>query len=239
MDTFRYTINDIAEATGLSRKYIDRLWRRTDPLLEPHRRREEGKNKYWYDHGAMDIFQRVADLKRQGNTMPEIIKDIKRELGRGERTSESDGEEEGGTPPEDKDIVETANQASADHTPMFLDAIQQAHRQAIEAKDDALQSKETTIKSLEKNILLLTDGRDPQKVREDYEQTVKKAAQQEQEIKELRRETSELQSERARQQTRRQRIVDELKKLEGKWFVGKKRRELLAELEAIDQNIQD
>lgn len=238
MDTFRYTINDIADATGLSRKYIDRFWRRTDPLLEPHRRREEGKNKYWYDHGALDILHRVAELKRQGKTMPEIITDIKDELGGGERTSESTGEEEGSTPSEDREDREVSDPprpAGADHTPTFLDAIRDAYGQAIEAKNEALQSKEDTIESLRQNILLLTDGRDPQQVKDEYEQKAQQAARQEQQIKELQQKNSALQSKRARKQKRRRRILDELKALEGKWFAHKKRTHLLAELEELDR----
>jgi len=152
MDGFSYTIQDIVQATSLSRKYVDRCYE-IMPFLKTYRKKSAENNKYFYSAGAFDVFQQIANLKEQGHDR-RSIRDILGEGGLGNQAEEvKEGDRKAGTsPPDDNsDRVTVAD-------------LKEAHQKALDAKDE-------TITALKSKMVLLEAGETNQVNRETELQT--------------------------------------------------------------------
>lgn len=126
---------------------------------------------------------------------------------------------------------------------------------------DQLKEKEKLIEVQKHQLLLLTDGRSPEEKRNEiiekevnlqtlkfkYDELLKNSSstlqtltQTEEETKQLRKEKELMQhKEREKEQAdrdrqvKRNKLLSELKELDGKWFVGSKRKEILKQLEEL------
>jgi hypothetical protein len=117
----------------------------------------------------------------------------------------------------------------------LIEALQQSNEEVREAKDEVIESQQETIESLRENVKLITDGRDPEAVKKEHEKKAKEAAEKEQEIEKLREEKRRRKEREHQRQQRREKLLAELKSLEGKWFYSGRRREIIAELERLDR----
>ena len=180
------------------------------------------------------VFDHIAQLKREGKTIPEIRETLGNELQSGETPSNPDRKslqnnlqnqksERGDQPPQ------TNIQAQ------LIEALQESNEEVREAKDEVIESQRETIESLRENVKLITDGRDPEAVKKEHKQKVKEAAQKEQEIEKLREEKKRRKERERQRQQKREELLAELKSLEGKWFSSDRRREIIAELERLDR----
>ena len=152
MTDFRYTIEDIQRATQLRRKLIDRCFRAMPAILGKYRRKLDG-NKWWYDHGAMEIFQQVAVMKGNGKIFPEIKRWLENEFG----TPESNGEQGSEVLPS---TPESKREATPDHTTLFISTLKESQQRELETKDQM-------ITLLTGNLKLLEEGRERRQQRED------------------------------------------------------------------------
>ncbi len=214
MNSFHYTIENIVEATRLSRKYIDRCHKRMPLILGPHRQRRE-KNKFWYDHGAVEIFHSIAQLKKQGLLLPDIQIALEKQFGSMETVMEIDGQAGQSTTGKNGEVGKTdAGEVPETPSPTIIAILQQSHTRELEMKDQVIHM-------LTGNVKLLEEGRGRREEREAN----------------LRAEIATLAQGTAREvqkATTRQRLLDRLAKLNG-WRARKERGEvvrLLRELEA-------
>ncbi len=214
MNSFHYTIENIVEATRLSRKYIDRCHKRMPLILGPHRQRRE-KNKFWYDHGAVEIFQSIAQLKEQGLLLPDIQIALEKQFGSMETNIESDGQAGQSMTGKNGEVGKPdAGEAPETPPPSIIAILQQSHTRELEMKDQVIQM-------LSGNLKLLDEGRERREEREANLRTENATLTQ--------RTTRE-----AQKATTRQHLLDRLTKLNG-WRGRKERGEvvrLLRELEA-------
>ena len=226
MNGFEHNIQDIAQASGLSRKYIDRCYE-VMPFLEDFRRKSPERNKYFYNSAAFSIFQHIASLKQEGHDRHAIKRRLEKDgLGNGE-SDLGKGREEEGSPQgsEGRDHAESQPPATTDTTTLIVQALTEANQKTLDAKDALIQKQEIKIQDLEKQRLALPDGRTPEQIKADLE------AKEEQG-----RELAALKAAshvREKQAARRRQLLDEYEQLP-RWGRGKRKREILAQLRALD-----
>lgn len=180
------------------------------------------------------VFDHIGQLKRKGKTIPEIRETLENELHSNETPSNADRKsfQNGLQNPKSegrRQPGETEIQAR------LIEALQESNQEVREAKDEVIRSQQETIESLQENVKLITDGRDPEAVKEEHEQKVKEAAKKEQKIEQLRKEKERQKKRERRRQQRREELLAELKSLEGKWFKSRRREEIIAKLERLDE----
>ncbi len=230
MNGFQHSIEDIAEATGLTRKYIDRCYQLM-PFLEAYRRMAADENKYYYNSGAFDVFQQIASLKAQHNNRQQI-KEILESSGLGNQgEAEEEGREEQGSAMESLEMEPASVQPPPD-TKLWIDALQTSSRQAIDAlreamaaKDVVIEEKDSRIHALEDRILALPDGRTPEEIKAGLAEKER----QEQEIEALKKKVGEEQGRAAE----RKRLIGALEQLPT-WGKRKQKKELLSAIKALD-----
>lgn len=176
------------------------------------------------------VFDHIGQLKREGKTIPEIRETLENELQNSESPSNPDRKSLQNAL-QNRNSAEGNQPAETDIQARLIEALQESNQEVREAKDEVIESQQETIESLRENVKLITDGRDPEAVKEEHEKKVKEAAEKEQKIRELRKEKER----REKREHRRQRLLAELKSLEGKWFKSGRRKEIIAELKRLDQ----
>lgn len=228
--TYKHTTNDIQQHTGLPRHFIDKCSSKLSDLLDPYR--QHGKNnQLFYDDNGLTIFDQISQLKqRDGKTIPEIREQLENELQNQQDDTKADRNtpQNGGQNPKSESVSDDGNSAVQAR---LIEALEESNEQVRKAKDEVIESKDETISSLQQNLRLITDGRDPKEVKREHEKKIEEAAEKEQKIKELKR---KMQRRREREKQRQQ-LLAELRSLEGKWFTGNRREEIIAELERLDR----
>ena len=166
MSSFIHTVEDIQSATGLTRKLIDRCFRGTPHILGVYRRKLGG-NKWWYNHGAIEIFQRVAVMKQNGRNFPEIKRWLESEFGNSESNREK-GQEALPSTPESAGEVPTPSdhEPATDQTTLLISTLKDAHQLTLDTKDDILKIKDDMITTLKGSLKLLEEGRETREQRE-------------------------------------------------------------------------
>ncbi len=233
MNGFEHNIQDIAQASGLSRKYIDRCYE-IMPFLEDYRRKSPERNKYFYNSGAFGIFQHIASLKQEGCDRHAIKRSLEKDGLGNEESDLGKVREEEGSPQgnEERDHTESEPPVTTDTTSALIQALKESNRQALAAlnktlarQDESIREKENQIQDLKKRLLALPDGRTPEQLKADLE------AKEEQE-----RELAMLKAvddQREKQAARRRQLLDEYEQLP-RWGKGKRKREILTQLSALD-----
>lgn len=180
------------------------------------------------------LFDHIGQLKREGKTIPEIKETLENELQSNETPSNADRKslQNGLQNPKSEG---RGQPGETDIQARLIDALQKSNQEVREAKDEVIESQQETINSLRENVKLITDGRDPEAVKEEHEQKVKEAAEKEQKIEQLRKEKERQKKLERRRQQRREELLAELKSLEGKWFKSRRREEIIDKLKRLDQ----
>lgn len=277
MDTF-YTIKEISRTTGLKEQFIRRCIMESAGKFDKYIVSRGKNNTIHFDSNAMVLFDKIKQKKENGQVIPDIISWLFHE-----NMSETSIE-----------TKNNQNETSLDKN--ILKSFEEMYKQVILAKDETIKTKDEHIKSLESKILLLTDGREPQVVKMEYqkkqedfikmeyslkensskllEQNEKNVLLEKQisdskntlsnhekkitesenikisiqseleskklEIEKLKKEQSEkelikikLDAELKEKEDKKTTILKEIETLEGKWFVGAKRKELFNKLQSI------
>ena len=202
------SISDICSFTGLKEPFVRRVIRECKEILVEYFRRGDN-NSILFDDNGLRVFDRVKQLKQDGASLQEIKNKLLNELGESQRV--------------DNEVVKVANSddreqesyVNLDIKPFWYNELKDAQSSIIEAKDLLLEGKQELILQLKKEMLLLSDGRTPEEIRasKELEEEKKRTAQ-------------ELRIDRIK-------LIGEIKALEGRYFVGKKRLALLKKLEEI------
>jgi len=220
MQSFKYTIEDIQSATGLTRKLIDRCFRGAPEILRKYRQKTDG-NKWWYDHGAVEIFQRIAVMKQNGRNFPEIKRWLEDEFGDPKSGGEEGREVRLDTPENRGEVSHPSNnEPPIDHTGFLISTLNDSHQRELETKDQM-------IGVLSGNLKLLEEGRERREKRETNLMEQVKALNT--------KITTEEERGRQREERRRQRkaLYSKLATLNG-WRKGKEREAVLKEIEVMD-----
>ena len=235
--SYKHTIDDIQERTGLSRHFINRCSSKISDILDTYRQYGDN-NQLFYDDSGLLLFDQIAQLKREGKTIPEIKDRLANELQSQQNSSQSDRKTSQNNPQnlQQETAGPTTQSGSQDK---FLDAIGDAYREVAKAKDEVIKSKDETINSLQQNLRLLTDGRSPERVKKEHEKKVEEAAQRRQEIEQLREENRRRKEQEHQHQKKREQLLAELKSLEGKWFSRGRRQDIITALENLDQQQEE
>lgn len=227
--TYKHTTDDIQQRTGLSRHFIDKCSSKLSDLLDPYR--QYGKNnQLFYDDNGLHVFDHIGQLKREGKTLPAIRERLEDELQNQQEDTKTDTNTPQNRGQNRKSESGSAGENSAVQA-QLIEALQSSNEQVQKAKDEVIEAKEETITSLRQNLKLITDGRDPKEVKREHEEKIEEAAERKQKIQELRQKMRR----RREREKRRQQLLAELRSLEGRWFVGNRRDEIIAELERLDR----
>jgi hypothetical protein len=231
--TYNHTTEDIQERTSLPRHFINKCSSKLSDLLDPYRQYGEN-NQLFYDDNGLMVFDHIGQLKREGKTIPQIRETLENELQNQQDDAKADRKSsQNGSKNRNSETGHSAAEGGLQS--QLIEALQESNREIRKAKDEVIESQKETIDSLRQNVKLITDGRDPETVKQEHEQKVKEAAEKEQEIRELRKEKERQKRRRHQREQRRKELLAELKSLEGKWFKSSRRQEIIAELERLDQ----
>jgi len=184
MENYR-TIKDISNLTGLKYDYIRKCLISFEDIFEPYIKRGKN-NSILFDDNAIVLFDKIKQFKESNFSLEVIKEKLKHKVDINPAQSH-------------------LNQTQTEPIETILKDLRELTKEALDSKDQTIQSQKNHIQALESKILLITDGRNPEKFKEE---------QREKELK-------------------KRDILFEIKNLEGKWFVSKKRSELLKELENL------
>ena len=186
MQSHKHTVGDIEEATGLSRRYIDKAYSQLSDVLKPHRIKGD-YNRVLYDDSALVIFQRVAQLRAEEKHLPEISGIINGEY---ESASKPGGETHANP------VVkrESDGQASLDEF-QLLEELKAAHRREVlaveQSKREALGLKDQVIETVRDQMKMLTEGKTPEQFRAEQAQQEIERQRERQELERLRSQEEE------------------------------------------------
>ena len=190
----RYTLEDIAAQTGAKMDLLRGFYKDLKIILEPLSSRGD-KNRLFFDSGGVKIFEQAYQMKTErGMTRSEIKRELEKHFLKTDKT----------------DIQTFQNRNQTEVVPIFvLEKLEEASNKAFEAERRAyqtqLEAKQAEMKALRTQLLLLTDGRDPEEVKKEEEEKRKRKVE----------------------------ILDRLQEIEGKWFKGEERKKLLEELRGL------
>ena len=202
-----FTIKEIQQQTGLKERFLRRCMDGLKDIFDPYITRGEN-NAILFNESALVLFDRIKQLKEDDLTIPEIRKRL------GYRPLDKPGEE--GEQTSGQRLVEISDKVVKPDEEMsvsqfyerLLEEKEKTHEAELEARGYKVQleAKQALIDALQSKLQLLTDGREPEEVR------------------------------RADEEKRRQKkeILARLEELEGRWFKGGERKELIKRLREID-----
>ena len=202
-----YTLKDIQQQTGLKERFLRRCMDGLKDILAPHITRGEN-NALLFNESALVVFDQVKQLKEDDLTIPEIRKRLGyRYAGKhDDEVEETSGQ--GLVEISDKVVKGDDEISISKFYERLLDEKEKTHQAELEARGYRVQleTKQAQIDALQSKLQLLTDGRDPEEVK------------------------------RSEEEKRRQKveILNRLEELEGRWFKGGERKELIKKLRELD-----
>lgn len=193
--SYEYSLGDIQNRTGLKMNFIRRCLAEMKNVFEPHISKGEN-NSIVVDNNALVLFDQIKQLKEHGGvSLPEIKKKLNYH------------------PTKPDDTVSQVRYETLQNQPVKPEeenAIKGLYERLLEEKDRGYQTllnaKTEVINSLQFQVRLLTDGRDPEVVRKEAEDKRK----------------------------RRMEILNRLQEIDRHMFKGKERKRLFEELKNLD-----
>ena len=215
--SYHHTIQDIHKATGLTANFIRRCAWEMKEVFDQHTTRGEN-NTILFDNNALSIFDQIKQLKEQGLTIPKIQEKLDYKPLKPCKTDSKSAYET-----LLNQVVKPLEPEMQDFSFQFYEPLleekEKTHKAELEAKSyqiqleekekvykTHLQAKQVEIEAIKSKLQVLTDGRDPEEVK------------------------------RAEEEKRRQKveILNRLEDLEGRWFKGNERKELIKRLRELD-----
>jgi hypothetical protein len=263
------TVQNIISHTGLSYQWITKCIKTMPEIFDTYSIRGDN-NSILLDNNALVIFDQVKQLKEQGYTIANIKLELMKNLYKQEKTEDET----------------SLNKEESATSLVLVKALENSFSELLKAKEEVIKTKDEVIEShkrevleLKNQILLITDGRSPEQIRNEQLQKEREILekqqkleiavkekdlalshlkQKEDELKKIDLETSTKFSEKdilLKQQQEKTRLLEEEKKaleehqnlnkqlknellkkleeLEGKWFVGTKRKDILKQLQEL------
>lgn len=229
------TVKDIEQYTGLDYHYILKCVRELPDVFNSSLVDRGDNNSLKFNSNALSIFDQIKQMKDSNKSLRTIRLFFEDTFNQNQN----------------KSIKTDSEGSEISLTKILLERLNDSNKEALNAFKDAIKSKDEHIKSLEKNILLITDGKDPSLIRNDLENQKSKIANLENIIKTNESVISEMRSQIVNYENslkdlkdqiitlskhydevdkQKNLLVSELYKLEGSIFVGKKRKDILDKL---------
>jgi DNA-binding transcriptional MerR regulator len=160
-----YSIQELSKRTNLDISFIRKCKNTFKQIIDPHVQRGE-KNKLLFTDNALIIYDRIAQMKSEGLSIPEIQKQFKQDFKTVQTGISKD--------------VQTGVQAAQTVDKELLDKIfelqkalseEQAKRYVeCKEKDQHIIELENLSTHLKGQLLYLTDGRTPEEVKQQWQQ---------------------------------------------------------------------
>ena len=236
--TFNNTIEDIKKRTGLKEPFIRKCINNLDSTFKPYISRGSN-NSFLFDENSMFLWDKIGQLKNQGLSIDKIKEQLDIILS-SKSTNEST-----------KTYSTIQNN---EHSEQLLKEVKAMYKELLLSKDETIKAKDMIIDSLNHKMLLVTAGKEPDIM-------LKEQRQKDIDIALLKKDLSHIenkfndksheqsyyktqveklqqqQQEKLREQedikAKQKSLIEQLESLEGKFFVSKKRKELLKELQEI------
>lgn len=139
-----YTIKEISRTTGLKEQFIRKCIMEAKGKFDKYVVSRGKNNTINFDSNALVLFDKVKQKKENGWVIPDIIGWLFQNNDTGESVETKNNQQNNQT---DKDT---------------LKSFEQMYKEVILAKDETIKTKDEHILNLNKQLLLLTDGRDPE-----------------------------------------------------------------------------
>ena len=158
-----YSIKELAKRTNLDISFIRKCKNTFKQIIEPHIKRGE-KNKLIFTDNALIIFDRIAQMKKEGLSIPEIQKQFKHDF----KTVQTGVSKD----------VQTGVQAAQTVDKELLDKIFQLQKQLSEEqakryleckeRDQKIFELETLNHHLADTLKLLPEGKTPEQLKQEW-----------------------------------------------------------------------
>lgn len=156
-----YSIKELAKRTNLDISFIRKCKNTFKQIIDPHIQRGE-KNKLLFTDNALIIYDRIAQMKSEGLSIPEIQKQFKQDF----KTVQTDiSKDVQATQTMDKELLdkifELQKQLSEEQAKRYVEC---------KEKDQHIIELENLSTHLKSQLLYLTDGRTPEEVKQQWQQ---------------------------------------------------------------------
>ena len=198
-------LEDIAKLTGLKEAFLRRCIGRYQKAFEPHIKRGD-KNSLLFDDNAVVLFDKIKQLKEKGLNLNEIDKEINMINSKTNKHSETEH------PNIDNTLLKIIEEKVVKHNKDKDDRVIELYDKLLEEREKRLTEKEEVIDNLKKQILLLTDGKTIEEVKEEENKKRQRA-------------------------NRQAEIITELDMYDGKLFAKSRRKALLDELRELNSKV--
>ncbi|MBF0555018.1 MAG: hypothetical protein HQK96_10765 [Nitrospirae bacterium] len=224
-----FSLTDIETRTGFSRAYINKCLKELRDVLNPFIKRGNN-NAILLNSDGLVIFDKIRQMKDQGMALPEVKIELAKIPQTPDKPYSKGTTNPGKTPPQTELLQEILKLAQVN---------QEHNRQLvkdIEERDQIIKELSVKNERLEGSLKLLTDGRNPEQVRADWEKARQKEVELEQNLRMLTngREPAVVKKESENRAKRRAEILRRLGEIDGHLFKGKERKRLLEELQNLE-----
>ena len=156
-----YSIKELAKRTNLDISFIRKCKNTFKQIIDPHIQRGE-KNKLLFTDNALIIYDRIAQMKSEGLSIPEIQKQFKQDF----KTVQTDiSKDVQATQTMDKELLdkifELQKQLSEEQAKRYVEC---------KEKDQHIVELENLSTHLKSQLLYLTDGKTPEEVKQQWQQ---------------------------------------------------------------------
>ena len=241
--TFNNTIEDIKKRTGLKEPFIRKCINNLDSTFKPYISRGSN-NSFLFDENSMFLWDKIGQLKNQELSIDKIKEQLEIIL-----SSKSTN---------DSTKTYTTIQNN-DHSEQLLKEVKAMYKELLLSKDETIKAKDMIIDSLNHKMLLVTAGKEPdimlkeQRQKDidiallkkdlshienkfndkshelEHEQSYYKT-----QVEKLQLQQQEKLKEQENIKAKQKSLIQELESLEGRFFVSKRKKEILKELQSIN-----
>lgn len=146
-----HSLQDIINYTGLKPDFLRKAIKELEQILNPYTARGD-KNALIFDSNSLVIFDRIKQLKENDYSIQMIKEKLVAELNIKTKT--------------ESETLQNNHQNTQEN--FLYKELKEMNNRLLVAKDETIQTQKEQIKSLESKILLITDGRSPEQVKQEY-----------------------------------------------------------------------
>lgn len=218
--SYTNTIEDIKNRTGLKDAFIRKTLINLQDIFKNYSKRGIN-NSFLFDENAMQIWDRIKQAKEQNLNIEAIRENIVSSLNnKSDQTST-------------KTYVDQSVNLNLEQV---LKQARESLLMVMQAKDETIKTKDLLITELQNKILLITDGKSPEIIKNEYFnkdlELVKLQSENNHNLEKINSISSQLEKTELNNK-RKNELIQELQILEGKFWKGKKRKLIIQELQMI------
>lgn len=166
------TIQSIISYTGLSYSFITKCLKAMPEIFDTYSIRGDN-NSILLDNNALVIFDKIKQLKEKGYTIATTKLELMKNLNKQEKT----------------EVENSGNQEESSTSLVLVKALENSFSELLKAKEEVIKTKDEVIEShkrevleLKNQILLITDGRSPEQIRNEQLQKEREILEKQQKL---------------------------------------------------------